>query len=1639
MPFFNVTVLTTGTVKTFNLTIADNIQHGTVTTNSTTVAYDYWVYLTVTPDTGYMLASLSYTPAGGSPVAISKNANGEYIFRMPAADATVSAEFTPNYYTVSFDANGGEGEAMAAQTFTYDEAKSLTANTYTRTGYDFAGWNTVAAPTTENPGTVYTDVQEVQNLTAEANGTVTLYAQWTPHTYAVSFDANGGEGEAMANQSFTYDEAAKALTANTYTRTGYDFAGWNTVAAPTEQNPGTTYTNGQEVQNLTAEANGTVTLYAQWTPHDYSITIAGTSNGTVTAKVGETENATTAHYNDPVTLTVAPATGYELDTLTVTGVNSNPVTVTNNQFTMPAGNVTVTATFKVIPHAHSFSYSAEGATITAICSADNCPLTNHQATLTIAAPTGDLTYDGTGKAATITDENSIQGSATVSYQKKNGDSWGDTSTAPTDAGTYKASITMGEGNGAATASMEYTIAPKPVTITGLSASNKEYDGTTDVTVIGTAAIDGLVHNDAVTVTAGSAAFDNANVGMGKTVSFTDYSLSGEAAGNYTLSAQPASVTASISKAPLTVTAKPKTITYGDASANDGVSYSGFVTGESESNLGGSLAFAYSYVQYGNVGNYTITPSGLTADNYEISYVAGTLTVEPKEVGLTWSNTSLNYNGQEQAPTAEATGTVNNDQIGVTVRGGKTNAGTNYTAAASALTGDKADNYKLPAANTTAFSIAKAVNPASVINTASVKVGGNTVDLSANISNTQGLISYAITGALEGCSLDAGTGVFTSGTTTGECIVTVTIAEDNNYSGTSATITVTVTAKATQTISFAEATVSKTYGDADFTVTASQTVGDGAVTYSITGDVATVDSSTGAVHIVKAGKATITATAAETSDFASQTTNYTLTVNPKSVMITGLGAENKTYDGTINATVTGMATIDGLVNNDTVTVTAGSTAFDNANVGTGKTVTFTGYSLSGEAAGNYTLSAQPADTTANITARAITIAATAQSVEVGGSIAAGTNKVSVTIGSLVDGHSISEVTLTGDTSTVTDNGTITPSAAIIKDASDNNVTNNYSISYTAGALTVTNVQVYISGVKASNKTYDGGTSATVTGTAGLKKVSDDSEVSSLSITGNITAAFADKNVGTGKAVTITAATLSDATNYTLNIAKSNEKLGLTANITAKSVTITGVTATTRDYVPNDLTVTLSGGAVNDVETSDTVTVDLTNATGTMADANAGENKAVTVSGVKLGGTAAGNYALSAQPTDVTVTINKAANPATITETASVMRGGNTVDLKSNITLNGATGTVSYVISGEANGCSMNGSVLTSGNNTGTLIVNVTVAEDANYNALSATPITVTITDKKIQTITASAVTAIYGDTGKKIEATTSGDGALSYAVKSGDAVTVDDSGNLTIVKASSAVITVTAAETTTYAQATKDVNVTVNTKAMTVSAENINVTVDGQPHGITVNVTDPATGYTVKYGTEAGSYTLDASPTQTEVGMKTVYYQVTADNYTTYTGSVKVTISAKFAQAITAADVTATYGETDKKIEASTTGDGTLSYAVKSGDAVTVNETTGALTIVKAGSAVITVTTSETATYTQATKEVTVTINKADAVAATVTANNRTYDGVEKPLVTVDKSTLVGGTMYYVLGTDATTAPADNLYTTSIPAKTDAGT
>ena len=225
----------------------------------------------------------------------------------------------------------------------------------------------------------------------------------------------------------------------------------------------------------------------------------------------------------------------------------------------------------------------------------------------------------------------------------------------------------------------------------------------------------------------------------------------------------------ISKTPLTVTAKSKAITYSEEPANDGVTYSGFVGGESESVLFGELAYAYNYSQYGDVGSYTITPSGLTATNYNITFTPGTLTVNQKEVGLTWSNyAGLVYNGSAQKPTCELTGIVNDDDVSVSVAGEQTNAGTGYEATAS-LTGEKVGNYKLPTPATKTFDIAKKTV------TVTSGITANNKEYDGTTTATLVCSSAIIDGKLEGDKLTvaAATGTFADKNVGEGKIVTIT--------------------------------------------------------------------------------------------------------------------------------------------------------------------------------------------------------------------------------------------------------------------------------------------------------------------------------------------------------------------------------------------------------------------------------------------------------------------------------------------------------------------------------------------------------------------------------------------------------------------------------------------------------------------------------------------------------------------------------------------------------------------------------------------------------------------------------------------------------------------------------------------------
>ncbi len=197
--------------------------------------------------------------------------NQQSVTNLAAGGGTVRlyAQWTPNNFTVTFKANDGSGRTNS-QSFTYDYAKPLSVNTFTRTGYTFKNWNTNA----NGSGTTYTNQQSVKNLTSVNGGTVTLYAQWVANTYTVKFDENNGSGS-MPSQTYSVGET-KPLSVNTFTRTGYKFKNWNTKA----DGSGMTYTNQQSVTNL-ASSGETITLYAQWERNTYTV-VFNRNNGSGT-------------------------------------------------------------------------------------------------------------------------------------------------------------------------------------------------------------------------------------------------------------------------------------------------------------------------------------------------------------------------------------------------------------------------------------------------------------------------------------------------------------------------------------------------------------------------------------------------------------------------------------------------------------------------------------------------------------------------------------------------------------------------------------------------------------------------------------------------------------------------------------------------------------------------------------------------------------------------------------------------------------------------------------------------------------------------------------------------------------------------------------------------------------------------------------------------------------------------------------------------------------------------------------------------------------------------------------------------------------------------------------------------------------
>jgi hypothetical protein len=357
----------------------------------------------------------------------------------------------------------------------------------------------------------------------------------------------------------------------------------------------------------------------------------------------------------------------------------------------------------------------------------------------------------------------------------------------------------------------------------------------------------------------------------------------------------------------------------------------------------------------------------------------------------------------------------------------------------------------------------------------------------------------------------------------------------------------------------------------------------------------------------------------------QPTGLTADITPKALTVTGLTAVSKIYDGNTNATLTGAAALGGVIAPDVVMLggTAAGT-FSTKNAGIGKPVTVTNLTLAGADAGNYTLT-QPTGLTADITPKALTVTGlTAVS-----KIYDGTANATLTGTAVLNGVIAPDVVMLGGTAAGTFNN---KNAGIGKPVTVTGLTlagadmGNYSIAPPAGLTAdITPKALTVTGLTAVSKIYDGNTNATLTGTAALGGVIAPDVVT---LVGAAAGMFGDKNVGLGKPVTVTGLTLAgaDAGNYSVT-----QPAGLAADITPASLAVSGVTAQNKTY-DGTTAATLNAGAATLVGVlgGDAVTLVTAGASGVFIDANAGMGKTVIVSGFAIGGSGAGNYALT-QPT------------------------------------------------------------------------------------------------------------------------------------------------------------------------------------------------------------------------------------------------------------------------------------------------------------------------------------------------------------------------------------------------------------------------
>ena len=1260
--------------------------------------------------------------------------------------------------------------------------------------------------------------------TATITGTPTLVGVITPDD--VTVDASAATAQFASSATGT----DIAVTVSGYALTGADAANY-TLVQPT---------------GLTADIN--IVQQAQIITFD---PIAGVTYGDASFSLGATASSgLTVSYASSDT-SVATVSG---NTVTIVGPGSTNITASQ------IGDANYTAALDVI---QPLVVAKKAITITGIAANDKIYDGNTTVTIAGAALNGadivgsDVVALDSFTAAFDTATAGTDKSVTVAYTL-------------TGAQADRYILTQPTG-------ITADITAKGLTLTGISISDKDFDGTTTATITGTPTLVGVITPDDVTVdaSAATAQFASSATGTDIAVTVSGYALAGADAANYTL-IQPTGLTADINivQQAQTITFDPiAAVTYGDASFTLGATASSGLTVSYVSSDTSVATVSGNTVTIVGPGSTNITASQIGDANYTAALdVIQPLVVAKKAITITGiaandkiydGNTTVTITGAA----LNAADIVGSDVVALdsfTASFDTATAGTDKTVTvAYTLTGAQADRYILTQPTSITADITAKELSITGIAISDKEFDGNTI---ATITGTPALVGVinpddvalntaAATAQFTSSAIGASIPVTVSGyALTGTAAANYTLAQPTGLTANILDVTL-----QDQTITFGALTA-VTYGDASFTLNATS---DSGLTVSYTSSDTSVATITGnTVTIV--GPGTTNITALQVGDAAynpAPSVIQPLVVNKKGLTVINATANNKTYDKTTNAVVNG--TLSGVINSDVV-ILNGTGTFASDDVANNIVVT-TNYTITGTDSNKYILT-QPGALAANITAAALTLTgAAAQNKAYDGNTNA---VVTGTLSGVVGGD---VVTFNGSAVFASENVAsgiaVTSTATLIgTDAA------NYTLTQPTGlTANITGIPLTVVAT-AADKVYDRTTTATLNVTQVNGIVSGDD----VTVSGNGT--FADFNVGTDTAITANLVlTGADTANYTLT-----QPTGLTADITAKGLTVNTAATTVADKTYNNTTAaTLTTVGFNGVVTGDEANVTATAATFASADAGTG----ITVNNLVLTGSAAANYTLT-QPATLTGNILPAALTLTGAAAQNKAYDGNTNAV--------VTGTLSGVIGGDI--VTFNGTGTFASANIGTGIAvastaTLTGADAANYTLTQPTGLTANITGIQL-TVAATAADKVYDRTTTATLNVTQVNGIVS-----GDDVTVSGNGtfadfNVGNDKAITANLVLTGADAANYTLVqptglTADItakNLTVNIAATTVADKTYNNTTsatlttvgfNGIVTGDEANVTataatfasaDAGTGITVNNlvltGSAAANYTLTQPTTLT---------------------------------------------------------------------------------------------------------------------------------------------------------------------------------